>query len=171
MSELEEPPTTQPDAEDIIEGFQKPKRKQTELQKKTTLENLAKGRAKLAEKKKMLKEEATKRTEELVLVKAEKITKEKENKVKKIKKVLNISPEPEKEPEKETESEPEIIVERVIRKPKKKRIVYREETDTDNTDVEEVLVRRRSSKRPSTTPTPLPSPPSPQQSKYKLHFV
>ena len=76
---------------------QKPKKKLTEKQKEIGRQNLAKGRAILAEKKKKEKEEADKKKEELILIKAERLKKRNDNKEKKIKEVLGDEPDVEVE--------------------------------------------------------------------------
>ena len=76
--------------EDTI--IQKPKIKRTlnENQKKAVAINLAKGRAKLAEKKQQQKEEAQIKTNEIVIKKAEKLKKINERKEKKLKSINKL---------------------------------------------------------------------------------
>ena len=62
--------------------LQKPKRKMTEKQKEKGRENLAKGRAVLAEKKRLAKEANVKMATEMIEKRAEKIVKVKANKEK-----------------------------------------------------------------------------------------
>jgi len=119
---LENTPLVETDEEKIV---QKPKKKLTEKQKEVGRANLAKGRAALAEKKKKEKEEAQKLADELIIKKAEKLTKQKANKEKQIKSIIG-----------EVEDEPDVE-ERIIKKPKRKKIIYREESDSE----EEVIIK------------------------------
>jgi hypothetical protein len=116
---------------------QKPKRKLNEKQMETVKKNLAIGREKLKEKKKMEKEEAERRakekTEQLVLKSAERIKKQVATKEKKIKEVIGFT----------EENEDDVEIEEHIKiKPKKKRIIYREESDSE----EEVIVKSKQNK-------------------------
>jgi len=121
---------------------QKPKRKLNEKQMETVKKNLAIGREKLKEKKKMEKEEAERRakekTEQLVLKSAERIKKQVATKEKKIKEVIGFT----------EENEDDVEIEEHIKiKPKKKRIIYREESDSE----EEFIVKSKQRKNLPTT--------------------
>ena len=117
-------PLSEPDEEPVI--LQKPKRQLTEKQKEATARNLAKGREKLQEKKRQQKEEANALKEQLIVKKAARITKQKVNQEKQLKTILDIH-----------DDEPDEIEERIIKKPKKKKIIYREESDSE----EEVIIK------------------------------
>jgi hypothetical protein len=120
---------TENESEDEI-VILKPKVKKvlTEKQREQGRKNLEAGRAKLAEKKKIQKEEADKRKEELILLKAEKIKNDKIKTENKIKQNLNMS-----------NDEPDEVEERIIKKPKKKRIIYKEESDSE----EEIIIKTK----------------------------
>jgi len=138
---------------------QKPKRTMTEKQKEIGRANLAKGRAALAEKKAKQKEEATKLADELVLKKAEKLTRQKANKEKQLKAIIGAP----------DDDEADIIEEHITKKPKKKKIIYREESDSE----EEVIIRPRRSKR-EIPPTPEPAPQTTKQEAkpaFRINFV
>ena len=122
--------------EEEPEIMQKPKKKKvlTEKQKEQGRANLAKGREALAAKHLKAKEETQKLTEELVIKKAEKIVKAKVNKEKNIKATLGL------------DDEPDEIEERIIKKPKKKRIIYKEESDSE----EEVIIKPKKKELPTT---------------------
>ena len=138
--EIENPTLEESGEEDKI--IQKPKKKLTEKQKEIGRANLAKGRAILAEKKKKEKEEAQKRTDELIVKKAERLVKQKANKDEKLKRVIGEIPE-----------EVDEIEERIIKKPKKKKIIYREESDSE----EEVIVKPKPKRvAPETRQDPKP---------------
>ena len=129
------------------EPLQKPKKKLTEKQKEIGRANLAKGREALATKRKQQKEEQQKKADEMIVKKAEKLVKTKANQDKKLKSVIGDVPD---------EADVEIE-ERIIKKPKKKKIIYREESDSE----EEVIIKPAKSKKPvqqvpiSETPKPM----------------
>lgn len=123
--------------EDEDKIIQKPKKKVTEKQKEIGKQNLAKGRAILAEKKRLQKEEAQRVTDELIVKKAERLVKQKANKEKQIKQVLG-----------DDIDDVDEVEERIIKKPKKKKIIYREESDSE----EEVIVKRPPPKQPIPEP-------------------
>ena len=106
--------------------LQKPKKRLTEKQKEQGRANLQKGREALAEKRRIQKEEQTKRVDELIIKKAEKLVKQNANKEKLISSVIG-------------DVEPDEVEERITKKPKKKRIIYREESDSE----EEVIVKSK----------------------------
>ena len=146
----------EPDEDKI---YLKPKRNMTEKQKEVGRANLAKGRAALAEKKAKQKEEAAKLVDELVIKKAEKLTRQKANKEKQLKAIIGTP----------DDDEADIIEEHITKKPKKKKIIYREESDSE----EEVIIRPRRSKRGEVpTPEPTPQIPKPEaKPAFRINFV
>ena len=109
--------------------LQKPKKRLTEKQKEQGRANLQKGREALAEKRRVQKEEQLKRVDAMIVKKAEKLVKLNANKEKLITSVIGEIP----------EDTPDEIEERITKKPKKKRIVYREESDSE----EEVIIKTK----------------------------
>ena len=112
-----------------LEPLQKPKKNLTEKQKEIGRSNLAKGRETLAAKRKQQKEEQQKVADEMIILKAEKLVKTKANQDKKLKSVIG-------------EIDDVEVEERVIIKPKKKKIIYREESDSE----EEVIIKKPKNK-------------------------
>lgn len=139
--------------EEETEIMQKPKKKKvlTEKQKEQGRANLAKGREALAAKHLKAKEETQKLTEELVIKKAEKIVKAKVNKESKIKATLGLD-----------DNEPDEIEERIIKKPKKKRIIYKEESDSE----EEVIIKPKRKELPTTVEQKQELP-----KQFRINFV
>ena len=113
--------------EEIIVQKPKPKRVLNEKQKEAVSINLAKGRAKRDENRKLKMEEDKKNAEELIAKKAERILKTKTKKETQIKNLIGL----------DDDDNDEIIEERIIKKPKKKKIIYREESDSE----EEVIIK------------------------------
>ena len=111
------------------EPLQKPKKNLTEKQKEIGRSNLAKGRETLAAKRKQQKEEQQTVADEMIILKAEKLVKTKANQDKKLKSVIG-------------EIDDVEVEERVIIKPKKKKIIYREESDSE----EEVIIKKPKNK-------------------------
>ena len=113
--------------------LQKPKAKKvvTEKQREIGRKNLEKGRAALAKKQEQAREEKKVMVEKKVIEKAEKLIKIKANKEKKIDKILGNNDDVE-------------IEEHVTIKPKKKKIIYREESDSE----EEVIVKTKKTEKP-----------------------
>jgi len=111
--------------------LQKPKKNLTEKQKEIGRQNLAKGRETLAIKRKQQKEENQKIADDMIVKKAEKLVKTKANQDKKLKAVIG-------------EIDDVEVEERVIIKPKKKKIIYREQSDSE----EEVIIRKPKNKEP-----------------------
>jgi len=110
--------------EEIIVQKPKPKRVLNEKQKEAVAINLAKGRAKRDENRKLKLEEDKKNAEELIAKKAERMLKTKTKKETQIKNLIGLDDE-------------ESIEERIIKKPKKKKIIYREESDSE----EEIIIK------------------------------
>ena len=114
-----------------IEKPIKPKRVMSESQKKATSLNLAKGREKLALKKAEQKAETLQVMEQTIIKKKEREQKAKENKVKKIEKLLP------KEIDNDDDSDSDSSVEIIVKKPKKKKqIILEVDSDTEETDDE-----------------------------------
>ena len=137
------------------EGLQKTKRKMSEKQ----LETLKKGQEKLKLKRQQQREDRDKREtdmkqemeqkkNDMIVKQADKIKKTKAIKEKKMKAEIG-----------EVDSEPDVE-EHIVKKPKKKRIVYREESDSE----EEVIVKRIPKQEPQR-----PLPPV-QQPKFRINF-
>lgn len=134
-----EPITDEPLAEVEEETIvQKPKVKRVlnEKQKEAVAINLAKGRAKRDENRKLKKEEDIKEAEKMVVKKAERILKTKTKKETQLKSLIGL------------DDNEEDIEERIIKKPKKKKIIYREESDSE----EEVIIKRLPKKAIDTPP-------------------
>jgi hypothetical protein len=123
-------PLAEKDQEESIEEEEtivqkpKPKRVLNEKQKEAVAINLAKGRAKRDENRKLKMEEDKKIAEELIAKKAERIIKTKTKKEKELKTLIGLEDE-------------ESVEERIIKKPKKKKIIYREESDSE----EEIIIK------------------------------
>lgn len=130
------------DEEKSEEPLQKPKKKLTEKQKEIGRANLAKGRETLAIKRKQQKEKNQKVADELMVLKAERLVKAQANQDKKLKSVIGEIPE-------EVE-----IEERIMKKPKRKKIIYREESDSE----EEVIIKSRPKVQVPTTPEKVERP-------------
>ena len=113
--------------EETIVQKPKPKRVLNEKQKEAVAINLAKGRAKRDENRKLKMEEDKKKAEELIAKKAERILKTQTKKETQIKNLIGL----------DDNDNDEIIEERIIKKPKKKKIIYREESDSE----EEVIIK------------------------------
>jgi len=105
--------------------LQKPKKKLTEKQKDIGRANLAKGRETLALKRLEQKAIQQKAADEMIVKKAAVLVKTKANQDKKLKEVIGDIPELDE------------IEERIIKKPKRKKIIYREESDSE----EEVIIK------------------------------
>lgn len=142
------------ESEKEVEVIQKPKRVLTDKQREATAINLAKGRAVRDAKRDAKREEDKIIAEELVLKKAQKLIKNKDNKTKQLKKVIYADSDDDNEVE---------VEERIIKKPKKKKIIYREESDSE----EEVIVKRAPKKE-----LPAPKVSEPQVIQFpSIRFV
>ena len=127
--------------------IQKPKRQLTDKQKEATALNLAKGRAVRDAKREIKKEESLAkkeqdkaRIEEIVAKKAVKLATARAKKESKLKQLMG-----------ESLSEEDVdIEERVFKRPKKKKIIYREESDSE----EEVAIKKRRPEVPAPAPAP-----------------
>jgi len=144
---------------DYCEPLQKPKPKKnlTEKQKEIGRANLAKGRETLAIKRKQQKEEQQKTADEMIVKKAEKLVKTKANQDKKLKSVIG-----------EISEEDVEIEERIMKKPKRKKIIYREESDSE----EEVIIKSRPKKHipvPKEPVEPRQEPKEPRQA-FRINF-
>ena len=131
-----------------LEPLQKPKKNLTEKQKEIGRANLAKGRETLAVKRKQQKEEQQKVADEMIILKAEKLVKTKANQDKKLKSVIG-------------EIDDVEVEERVIIKPKKKKIIYREESDSE----EEVIIRK-----PKNKPIAKSDLEEPKEPRFRINF-
>ena len=112
--------------EETIVQKPKPKRVLNEKQKEAVAINLKKGRDKRDENRKIKLEEDKKQAEELIAKKAERILKTQTKKETQIKKLIGLD-----------DNDNDEIEERIIKKPKKKKIIYREESDSE----EEVIIK------------------------------
>jgi len=128
------------------EPLQKPKKILTEKQKEIGRSNLAKGRETLAAKRKQQKEEQQKIADEMIVKKAEQLVKTKANQDKKLKSVIG-------------EIDDVEVEERVIIKPKKKKIIYREESDSE----EEVIIKKPKNK-------PVKNLEEPKEPRFRINF-
>ena len=141
---------TDKEMSEVDEPIQKPKvkRVQTEKQKEATAKNLAAGRAKRDANRELKKQEDKIRAEELIAKKAERIIKTKTKKETQIKKLIGLD---------DDEQEEEIeIEERIIKKPKKKKIIYREESDSEQ---ERIIKSKPKKEKPVKENTPIiPAP-------------
>jgi hypothetical protein len=129
----------------------KPKKVLNENQRKAVAANLKKGREALAKKQEQQRLDREARKEELLNVKQETILKKAENIKKvqqkkidktkaKISKIIDI-------PDVEYDEEETIIT----KKPKKKRVIYKEESDSE----EEVIVKKMPKQKPVVNKIPL----------------
>ena len=133
--------------EETIVQKPKPKRVLNEKQKEAVAINLAKGRAKRDENRKLKMEEDKKKAEELIAKKAERILKTQTKKETQIKNLIGL----------DDNDNDEIVEERIIKKPKKKKIIYREESDSE----EEVIIKpkKKEIKKEIIEPVVVPSKP------------
>lgn len=113
----------------------KPKRVLNEKQKEAVAINLAKGRAKRDENRKLKMEEDKKKATELITKKAERILKTQTKKETQLKNLIGL----------DDNDNDEIIEERIIKKPKKKKIIYREESDSE----EEIIIKPKKKQQKS----------------------
>lgn len=134
--------------ESIIEQKPKKKRVLNEKQREAVAINLAKGRAKRDENRKLKQEENLKLKEELIVKKAQQITKKEE----KLKNLIGLA-----------DDQPDEIEERITKKPKKKKIIYREESESE----EEVIIKKKEKK---TLPKEAPPPP-PVKPSFGIKFI
>ena len=131
--------------------IQKPKRQLTDKQKEATALNLAKGRAVRDAKRQVKKEENLvkknqhkARIEEIVANKAVKMAKKED----KLKQLIG-------EGLSEEDDNDFDIEERVFKRPKRKKVIYREESDSEE---EMMFIKKRRSEVPVPTPAPVPPP-------------
>ena len=132
-------------------AIQKPKRQLTDKQKEATALNLAKGRAVRDAKRQVKKEENLvkknqhkARIEEIVANKAVKMAKKED----KLKQLIG-------EGLSEEDDNDFDIEERVFKRPKRKKVIYREESDSEE---EMMFIKKRRSEVPVPTPAPVPPP-------------
>ena len=127
MSDLEENVigVKQEEEDNVI---QKPKRKPKELSdeaREKMRANMEKARAALAQKTKAQKEEMKVKKEKLIIEKAEKLKTKTLKQDQKLKQILDVDDDVE-------------VEEHIIKKPKVKKFIYREESDSE----EEIIVKR-----------------------------
>ena len=130
-------------------AIQKPKRQLTDKQKEATALNLAKGRAVRDAKRQVKKDENLvkknqhkARIEEIVANKAVQMAKKED----KLKQLIG---------EGEEDDNDFDIEERVFKRPKRKKVIYREESDSEE---EMMFIKKRRSEVPVPTPAPVPPP-------------
>ena len=132
-------------------AIQKPKRQLTDKQKEATALNLAKGRTVRDAKRQVKKEENLVKKnqhksiiEEIVANKAVKMAKKED----KLKQLIG-------EGLSEEDDNDFDIEERVFKRPKRKKVIYREESDSEE---EMMFIKKRRSEVPVPTPAPVPPP-------------